>query len=150
DEAHHLHNPETLLHQGVRVLTDNAEAVVFLTASPIQLGSDNLFVLLNLLRPDLVIDRKTYQHMAEPNPHINRAAHLLRFGENGWQGEAASALEEAADTSWGRSILRHDPRYRGLQEGLRGGRLAPGDRIRSLRTAEDLHTFNGLINRTRR
>jgi ATP-dependent helicase HepA len=150
DEAHYLHNPETDRHKGVRFLTDNAEAAVFLTASPIQLESDNLFVLLNMLRPDLVIDRRTYQDMAEPNPYINQAAHLLRFGENGWQGEAAIALDQAADTRWGRSVLRQDPRYLGVQRGLRGAKLKPADRVRSLRTVEELHTFNGLINRTRR
>ncbi|HEX4608971.1 MAG TPA: DEAD/DEAH box helicase, partial [Urbifossiella sp.] len=150
DEAHHIHNSDTWLHRGVRFLTDHAEAAVFLTASPIQLASDNLYVLLNTLRPDLVIDRKTYQDMAEPNPHINRAAHLLRFGHNGWQKDAANALQEAAGTRWGQSILRQDPRYVELQQRLRGGKLEPADRVRSLRTVEEFHSFHGLINRTRR
>jgi SNF2 family DNA or RNA helicase len=150
DEAHHLRNPDTYLHQGVSFLTQHAEAVVFLTASPIQLGSDNLFVLLNMIRPDVVIDRRTYEDMAEPNPHINRAAHLLRFGENGWQREAAESLDQAAGTRWGRSILRQDPRYLGLRQALLGGKLGPADRVRSLRTVEELHTFHSLINRTRR
>jgi superfamily II DNA or RNA helicase len=150
DEAHHIHNTDTWLHRGVRFLTEHAEAVVFLTASPIQLASNNLFVLLNTLRPDLVIDRKTYEDMAEPNPHLNRAAHLLRFGHNGWQKEAADCLQDAARTRWGSSILRQDPRYVELQQRLRGEKLQPADRVRSLRTVEELHTFHGLINRTRR
>jgi len=37
-----------------------------------------------------------------------------------------------------------------LQQRLRGGKLEPADRVRSLRTVEELHTFHGLINRTRR
>ncbi len=150
DEAHHIHNSDTWLHRGVRFLTDHAEAAVFLTASPIQLANDNLFVLLNTLRPDLVIDRKTYEDMAEPNPHINRAAHLLRFGHNGWQKDAAQALQAAASTRWGQSILRPDPRYAELRERLLSDVLGPADRVRSLRTVEEFHSFHGLINRTRR
>ncbi len=39
DEAHHIRNSETYLHQGVRYFCDNADAVVFLSATPIQLGT---------------------------------------------------------------------------------------------------------------
>ena len=54
--------PRTL--EPAAVVAPQAELKVFLTASPIQLGSDNLFVLLNMLRPDVVIDRTTFEDMA--------------------------------------------------------------------------------------
>ena len=68
DEAHHIRNQNTFSHKAVRFFCDQAEAVVFLTATPIQLGSRDLFVLLNTLRPDLIIDEESFEHMAEPNP----------------------------------------------------------------------------------
>ena len=74
-------------HEAVRFFCDSAEAVVFLTATPLQLGSDDLFVLLNLLRPDLIIDRESFQHMAAPNSYINRAIDAARGGAEGWQQE---------------------------------------------------------------
>ncbi|MDE0286744.1 MAG: DEAD/DEAH box helicase family protein, partial [Gammaproteobacteria bacterium] len=46
DEAHHIRNTSTYSHQAVRFFCDHAEAAVFLTATPIQLGSHDLFVLL--------------------------------------------------------------------------------------------------------
>jgi SNF2 family DNA or RNA helicase len=49
DEAHNARNPESWLHRGLRVLCGEAETVLFLTATPIQLGSHELFHLLNLL-----------------------------------------------------------------------------------------------------
>ena len=73
DEAHHIRNPNTYAHQAVRFFCDHAEAAVFLTATPIQLGNHDLFVLLNTLRPDLVLDQESFEHMAEPNPFINQA-----------------------------------------------------------------------------
>src|SRR5207244_1499677 len=71
DEAQHIRNPETFAHKGVRFFCDHAEAVVFLTATPIQMGDQDLFVLLNTLRPDLIIDRNSFEHMSAPNPCIN-------------------------------------------------------------------------------
>ena len=80
DEAHHARNADTNLHQGLRILADNAEAVVFVTATPVQLGDDDLFSLLNLLRPDLVIDKPTFTRMAEPNPAINARGRRRALG----------------------------------------------------------------------
>ena len=42
------------------------------------MGSYDLFVLLNVLRPDFIIDQESFEHMAEPNPFINRAVDLAR------------------------------------------------------------------------
>ncbi len=64
DETHHIHNQDTFSHKAVRFFCDHAEAVVFTTATPIQLGSNDLFVLLNTLRPDLIIDQESFSHMA--------------------------------------------------------------------------------------
>ena len=47
DEAHHLRNTSTATHQGVRYFCEQAEAVIFLSATPIQMGTNDLFVLLN-------------------------------------------------------------------------------------------------------
>ena len=52
DEAHHIRNQDTFNHKAVRFFCDHAEAVVFLTATPIQLGSHDLFVLPNLDKPE--------------------------------------------------------------------------------------------------
>ena len=70
DEAHHIRNSETYLHQGVRYFCDNAQAAVFLTATPVQLGSEDLFTLLNVLRPDLVIDRPSFEQMSAPRADL--------------------------------------------------------------------------------
>ena len=150
DEAHHARNPNTFTHEAVRFFCDNAEAVVFLTATPLQLGSDDLFVLLNLLRPDLIIDRESFRHMAAPNPYINRAIDAARGGAEGWQQEAVRALRDASLTDWGQRILSEDPEYQGVKVKLAAEALSPEDRVGAIHTLERLHTFSGIINRTRR
>ncbi|QFP75445.1 DEAD/DEAH box helicase [Deinococcus sp. AJ005] len=150
DEAHHLRNPDTYLHQGVRFLCDHAQAVLLLTATPVQLGSDDLFTLLNVLRPDLIIDRPSFQQMAEPNRHINAAVLSLRTAAQDWQSDGLKALEEAAMTEWGRLFLRESPDFQSVYDRLGGDPLAHSDRVSLIADLEALYTFSSLINRTRR
>jgi superfamily II DNA or RNA helicase len=49
DEAHHLKNAETKVHKACREAAGSADAVLALTATPIQIGSRDLFNLLSLL-----------------------------------------------------------------------------------------------------
>ena len=150
DEAHHIRNPNTYAHKAVRFFCENAEAALFLTATPIQLGSDDLFVLLNVLRPDLIIDKKSFEHMAEPNPHINHAIDVVRAQGSEWQEEAESALMEAASTPWGRAILKNNPEFQRVYALVSKRDIAMEERVMTISTLEQLHTFSGIINRTRR
>lgn len=150
DEAHHIRNTDTFKHKAVRFFCDHAEAVIFLTATPIQLGSQDLFVLLNTLRPDLILDRKSFDHMSEPNPFINHAVTLARSQESGWEAKAASSLENAAATDWGRSILQKNPEFKRIQNQLIQGSVLPVERVQMITDIESFHTFSSIINRTRR
>ena len=182
DEAHHIRNQETYAHRAVRFFCDHAEAAVFLTATPIQLGSHDLFVLLNTLRPDLILDQESFAHMAEPNPFINQAVNHVRSQEPDWTARAAEALEQAASTDWGRAILRRNPEFNQIRErvstwGNSGQQVIRSsvaaqklpreasptwnasaaessaddeERIQLITDIEALHTFSGIINRTRR
>ena len=150
DEAHHIRNSDTYSHKAVRFFCDHAEAVLFLTATPIQMGSYDLFVLLNVLRPDLIIDQKSFEHMAEPNPFINRAVNFARGQGSGWAAKAAEALVQAAATSWGRTLLRNNPEFSRIRNQLSRGDIPSGKRVQLITDLEALHTFSGIINRTRR
>lgn len=150
DEAHHIRNQGTFSHKAVRFFCDHAEAVVFLTATPIQLGSNDLFVLLNTLRPDLIIDQESFTHMAEPNPFINQAVSAMRSQTPEWQNLAIEALDQAASTPWGQAILRHNPDFGRVRTELLKDEVAHEDRVRMISDTEGMHTFAGIINRTRR
>ncbi len=150
DEAHHLRNPNTWLHRGVRHFCENAEAVVFLTATPIQLGITDLFVQLNLLRPDLVIDQATFGQMAEPNPFINQANALARNNQSEWQPQAVELLSRAAETAWGKAVLQNNPMFQRYFDLLGDHELNAEERVTFIRRTEGLHSFASIINRTRR
>ena len=150
DEAHHIRNAETQRHQAVRFLCDNAEAVVFLTATPIQLDEHDLYVLLNTLRPDVIIDQAGYTAIAEPNVHINEAALVARAGESGWAGKAKAALGRAAETPWGTTVLQENPRFQNIYDALGDFGEDRSRRVQAIREIEQLHTLSGLMNRTLR
>ena len=56
DEAHHIKNPNTYAYQAVQMFCENASSIVMLTATPIQLGDKDLFVLLHLLDESLQLN----------------------------------------------------------------------------------------------
>ena len=150
DEAHHIRNQITYSHQAVRFFSDHAEAAIFLTATPIQLGNHDLFVLLNTLRPDLILDHESFEHMAEPNPFINQAVDYVRTQEQDWTARTIEVLDQTTQTAWGRAILRDNPEFKRVQERLAEGRITSDERVQLITDIESLHTFSGIINRTRR
>ncbi|WP_136796205.1 DEAD/DEAH box helicase [Desulfosediminicola ganghwensis] len=150
DEAHHVRNQDTFSHKAVRYFCDHAEAVVFLTATPIQLGNNDLFVLLNALRPDLIIDQESFAHMAGPNPFINQAVSAMRSQEPEWQKLALEALDKAVSTPWGQAILRRSPDFGRVRTELLKDEVAPEERVKMISDTEGMHTFAGIINRTHR
>ena len=150
DEAHHIRNQNTYTHQAVRFFCEHAEAAVFLTATPIQLGNHDLFVLLNTLRPDLILDQESFEHMSEPNPFINQAVDHARTQGVDWTVQAAQALDQAAATAWGQAILRHNPEFKRIKNHLAEGGVAAEERVQFITDLEALHTFSGILNRTRR
>ena len=150
DEAHHIRNTETQRHQAVRFFCENAEAVVFLTATPIQMDEHDLFVLLNTLRPDLIIDEAGYAAITEPNAPINQATLAARTGEPGWAERARSALKEAAQTAWGRSVLQKDPAFQEVFDSLADAESSRSRRVQAIQDIERLHTLSGLMSRTLR
>lgn len=150
DEAHHIRNTNTYANQIVSYLCNNADAVVFLTATPVQTKSEDLFVLLNTLRPDLIIDRNSYQKMMEPNQFITQAVKCIRQNKPGWQERATEALTQIIKTEWGSLIAQNNPLYKTVMEGLNEDPMTNEQRVRLISQVEDLHTLSGVINRTRR
>ena len=148
DEAHHVRNISTQKHKAVRFFCENANAAVFLTATPLQLGNDDLFTLLNLLHPDTVIDRATFSAMAEPNGYINQAARNLRVANH--EPEALKALCSATATDWGLNVIAPNPVYQQTVKALSNGEISREQRVKLINDVESLHSFSNMITRTRR
>jgi ATP-dependent helicase HepA len=153
DEAHHLRTPGSGGHQLIERLCLTAEAVLMLTATPVQIHRDNLYTLLHLLRPELFQDKQVFEDVIAPNRFLTSAAKVLRAGPCGqkdWVTAAATAVQEAANTTWGTKVLRADRRFQEVATRLSGDSLDDEGRVRSIRDLEELHSLAHVMNRTRR
>lgn len=145
DEAHHIRNSNTWLHKGVKFFCDHSEAAVFMTATPIQMGNKDLFTLLNVLRPELIIDQASFEFLALPNPHIHTAANHLRSNTANCITLAQQELKLAQSCSFTTS-----PDFQRVLNALNETSNTPATRVQLIRDVEQLSTFDALINRTRR
>ena len=88
--------------------------------------------------------------MAEPNPFINQAVSLARAQEPEWTARTLEVLDQAAATAWGQAILRHNPDFNRIRSKMVEGNVTSEERVQLITDLEAMHTFAGIINRTRR
>ena len=156
DEAHHIRNgslekEKAFAYKCVKFMCDRAEAVVMLTATPLQNTNRDLFTLLNVLRPDMVIDFDTFAKMSESNPYVTRASAAARGAALGWRDVARRAFVEGIEnTYWGRVVTSKMPLYQKLKALLEKPDLSQDERVKFITEVESLHSFSSIINRTRR
>lgn len=150
DEAHHIRNSSTLMHVGVDLLCKEAKSVVFLTATPLQNSSNDLFNLLKVLRPDIIYNQNNFQEMLEPNKYINSMLRVIRNQDKEWNKEGYEYLNKALSTSYGNEVLRNNPNLKNIYTMLSKDVISRNDKIQLINQVEQLHTFNSIVNRTRR
>ena len=73
DEAHHMRNFGTATNHLGETLSGFTDTLVFLTATPLNLGERDFFELIRLLVPEEFDEFETFTSMLEPNEHLNQA-----------------------------------------------------------------------------
>lgn len=149
DEAHHVRNTTTFRHKIIKLFTEHSEAILFLTATPIQLHSKDLFVLLNLLRPDIFIDKSVFDFMLEPNIFLNKALQGIRLKKENWLNETLSNLNSASTTEYGKNFLSNNPEFQTIYDNI-NEQISDEERIKLLGSLERMNSFYQYVNRTRR
>ena len=150
DEAHTIRNSNTWAYKAVELFTKNADSVVFLTATPLQNSNNDLYTLLNILRPDMVLDKDTFQTMSEPNAYVNSLLRTVRNQADDWQSKAKEDISHILETAWGRNVVQHNPSFENVYAYVEKGNLTREEKVDAINQIESLHSFNGLITRTRR
>ncbi len=77
DEAHYLRNNSTRSYALGEILSEWAETLLFLSATPLNLGNDDLYNLLHLLVREEFGDKHTFPLQLEPNRYLNAVAGRL-------------------------------------------------------------------------
>lgn len=147
DEAHHIRNgsddkEKAFAYKCTKYFCDHADAVVMLTATPLQTSDNDLFTLLNVLRPDIVVDKDTFEMMSRPNANISRAVHLVRAMEEGWNEKASTELLDLQKTQWGDNVIAENPLYNDILRRLESNEIDREERVKLISDIESLHGFN--------
>lgn len=97
DEAHRLRNSDTLAYKGAEILTSSAKAVVFLTATPVMISTENLYNLMHLLDNAKYYDPQIFDNiLAENKPFVDA---ITALNHNRPLTEIARNLESATITT---------------------------------------------------
>lgn len=149
DEAHYMRNAEANTHRLGAVLVDNADAIVFLTATPLHLGNQDLFNLLTLLAPEDFDNPHLFDEQVRPNAMINRASNLLMAGK---MSEAIEVLRGVESTKLRDRFLKN-PYYTQILRRMGELRDLPSnlqDRVAVQWDLLSLNTLSMVMTRTRK
>lgn len=146
DEAHHCHNTATLANAVASVLTENADAALLLTATPLQMGNEDLFNLLHILSPGEFDNYQAFLSRLEPNQFVNRAAQILSTGDR------AQALKELrkVETTSERRRFKGSPYYKEVVRMLQQDNLTRQELVTVQRRLLELNTLSAIFTRTRK
>ena len=150
DEAHNIRNTNTWSYKGVSKFIENADAVIMLTATPIQNTNDDLFTLLHLLRPDIVVDKQTFLTMSEPNVFVNKLRHEVSTQKEGWRDRSKVIIDRIIGTEWGYKVMQNNPSFVHICHYVEDGSGDRESRVTAVSEVEKLHSFDQLFTRTRR
>lgn len=103
-----------------------------------------------MLRPDIVVDKDTFEMMSRPNANISRAVHLVRAMEEGWNEKASTELLDLQKTQWGDNVIAENPLYNDILRRLESNEIDREERVKLISDIESLHSFGTMLNRTRR
>lgn len=148
DEAHALRNAGTRSYALGALLSEMADALIFLSATPLNLGNDDLYNLLQLLAPGEFDDRTTLEHRLAPNGVLNRVSASF-FDPNVTNHQRLLWLGELDNLTFGVSVTGR-PEYSELVELLESDQLTPREIADAKRLIERLHALSAVVTRTRK
>jgi SNF2 family DNA or RNA helicase len=148
DEAHHARNRQTGAAKLLRELCEQSDCVLLLTATPIQLRSEDLFNLLNALRPAEFLDPHGFEAILEQHAPIHEASTLARTQNPAELPRIDSIL---TDVFLADSADEPDPKaLQVLQDIRERPPVTRRDWVDLERRIQDLHPLGTIVTRTRK
>jgi superfamily II DNA or RNA helicase len=151
DEVHHCRNRDTDNFRTVRILAENSDTVVFLSATPVHTGNDNLYNLMSLLLPERFDVEAAFVKQLTANAHIVRAEALVCKGTKEAISEAIKELEAVKSHELGQGIAR-DPYYPLVIQALGSDEILTDTEVlvKTQEMLSKLNLFSDVLTRTRK
>jgi SNF2 family DNA or RNA helicase len=145
DEAHYMKNPETLSSKLGEVLSELSDAMLFLSATPLQLGTPDLFNLLGLLIPEEFSDFILFDKIIEPNEYINYALRSLYDAQS-----ALSILKRVEETSQKERFINNSFYREAIELLSQNKKLSREQAIRLQKLLIELNCLSYVFTRTKK
>ena len=150
DEAHVLRNRSSKSYDVGSLLSDWSDYLVFLSATPLNLGSADLFNLVNLLDEGGFPDPAVFEGQLEPNRALNAIARNVTSVTTRSRTEARKELASIPFMEHGAAISRR-PDFKRLDLVLSGNAPIDHDEVAAIkRMVAELNTLGGILSRTRK
>jgi SNF2 family DNA or RNA helicase len=161
DEAHYVRNPN-LRHRGLEKVIEASKACVFLTATPLMTGIQNLYYILRLLDGEAFYREEQFQNAINLNKPFIRALNRLNNRE-----PLDSILTELTDTEVPQTLtigedyniqnvykvseyFKDDPLFNRVVTNLKAGKTGPSILSSIQKDLTDLNSLNHIYTRTRK
>lgn len=145
DEAHYMRNPETLSSELGEALSELSDAMLFLSATPLQLGTPDLFNLLGLLIPEEFSDFLLFHNLIEPNEYINTTLRRLYEPSN-----ALKTLKKVENTTQRERFLNNPFYLEALDLLSKTNKLSKEQAIKLQKLLIELNCLSYVFTRTKK
>lgn len=145
DEAHHMRNPDTLLHTLAQLINSVTSHRVFLSATPIHLRNRDLHSLLRLIDPDTFEYEQTLDDLIELNAPIVEARDLLLKPD-----VSVEAILQRLNVASDHEFLSDSSSLKLIQDELRHSHLDRAKRAELASRLEHVNQLANYVTRTRR
>jgi len=150
DEAHYMRNSGTRSNILGRELGDIADSMLFLTATPVHLGSENLYNLLRILDPEEFDSLELFDKRLQANKNMVNALRILEQTFPADFDKCRDLAMQIEKTAYGPAFLKN-PIYTETLRKL--SEYSPTDREQIIEIQRDLLSLNLLghiVTRTRK
>ena len=146
DEAHHLRNTDTLSNSLAELICERSKAAVFLTATPLQTGLQDIVNLMATLGVDVAEDPGLLEEQMRWDMMLNDWIRLVRRQPPDWKEEARQSLvileTQGGETRPGWGAFRRLVEAADLND--------RGQRTLAVNSARDLQVLSPYMTRTLR
>ena len=146
DEAHQVRNRGTRGNAMAEFIADISKYLVLLSATPLNLGRDDLFNLMHLLDPNQYPSAEFFRLQVEPNHFLLEAKRQFFSGNI---GSAKQLLAEIPNLQFGSQVTLR-PGFSELVRYTHKASLTPSDKAHINQLTGELHTLSATLNRTRK
>ena len=145
DEAHHMRNPDTMLHRFGKLANAVSAHRLFLSATPIHLRNRDLHSLLSMVDPDTFAFPETLQDLIETNAPIVKARDVLLHSDS-----SAFDILDLLSRAKASATLRHSKSLQQIHSAVATSELSRSERSELAARLERVNQLANYVTRTRR